>query len=82
MVRINECNINQWKSIKTTLINDKKEKSEFQKIAEKHRAHTILYGHLQGESSFNASIIGECSGVCYKPVSADYIDFTPIRVMK
>ena len=62
--------------------NDKKEKSEFQKIAEKHRAHTVLYGHLHGEKSFNASIIGECSGVCYKLVSADYIDFMPIKIIE
>jgi len=62
--------------------NDKKEKSGFLEIAEKYQPHTVLYGHLHGVSSFNASIQGEIGGIFYKLVSADYIDFCPVKILE
>ena len=61
--------------------NDKKERSAFLDIAEKHRPHTVLYGHLHGENSFYASIMGEVDGINYKLVSADYLDFMPLKIL-
>ena len=62
--------------------NDKKEKSGFIEIVEKYKPQAVLYGHLHGENSFNASIMGTASGIEYKLTSADYLDFKPLKILE
>ena len=41
----------------------------------------MYYGHLHGEESFKMGLKGIRNGIEYNLVSADYVDFVPIKVM-
>lgn len=60
--------------------NDKKEASGFTEIFEEYGIKDVIYGHLHGKYSFPTGISGEMNGVNYKLVSADYLDFKPLRL--
>jgi predicted phosphohydrolase len=60
--------------------NDKRERSDFVELIEQYGAERVIYGHLHGEKSFNASYKGEVNGVRYDLVSADYLDFKPLKI--
>lgn len=59
--------------------NSKKEPSEFVDIMVSHGVRTCIYGHLHGEGFKNA-VTGNVRGIDFKLVSADYLNFTPLRL--
>lgn len=61
--------------------NDKKEPSAFTDIISSYNVKKVLYGHLHGENSFNASLKGIYNNIEYSLVSADYVNFTPIKII-
>lgn len=61
--------------------NDSLEPSIFTEIYEKYGVERVYYGHLHGEESFEMGLKGERNGIIYSLVSADYIDFDPVKVM-
>ena len=61
--------------------NDKKENSLFVDIIKKYNIKTVVYGHLHGEASFYSSLMGNVDGTEYKLVSADFLNFKPIKIL-
>lgn len=61
--------------------NDRKEESKFTKLIEKYNVLKVVYGHLHTEEYFSTSIQGKFNGVDYELVSADYINFSPIKIL-
>ncbi len=61
--------------------NDKKETSGFTEIFEEYGVKRVIYGHLHGKHSFPTGIKGNVNGVEYKLVSADYLNFKPIKLL-
>ncbi|MCR4436213.1 MAG: metallophosphoesterase [Clostridiales bacterium] len=59
--------------------NLKREPSEFVDILRAFRVKTCIYGHLHGEGFKNA-VTGNICGVQFKLVSADYLNFTPLKL--
>lgn len=59
--------------------NSKKEPSEFVDIMGACNVKICLYGHLHGESFRNA-FVGETRGIDFKLISADYLNFTPLKL--
>jgi predicted phosphohydrolase len=57
--------------------NFKKEASGFVDLMIRYGASICIYGHLHGESCRNA-VTGEESGLEFKLVSADYLNFKPL----
>lgn len=55
--------------------NDKKEESDFTKLIKENNIKTVIYGHLHGEKSFDASYKGKIKNTNYHLVSCDYLDF-------
>ncbi|HIT73940.1 serine/threonine protein phosphatase [Tyzzerella sp. An114] len=62
-------------------VNDKKEYSEFIKIIEENNIKYVVYGHLHGEDSFKNIMNGVENGVKYMLTSADFVDFSPVKVL-
>lgn len=60
--------------------NDKKERSAFVELLEKYGVQKVIYGHLHGEQSFNASYKGIVNGIEYILVSGDYLNFMPKKI--
>ncbi len=60
--------------------NDQKEDSLFTELLERYSVDTVVYGHLHGEESFQASYRGEHKGIRYVLASSDYINFDPILI--
>ena len=58
--------------------NDKRERSGFVELLEEYRVQRVIYGHLHGR--FNTSYSGVVNNIEYTLVSADYRNFTPIRI--
>lgn len=61
--------------------NDKKEESIFVEILKKYSVKNVIYGHLHGKGKYELSYLGEVDGINYKLVSADYLNFSPIKIM-
>jgi predicted phosphohydrolase len=55
--------------------------SGFTEIFEEFGVEQVLYGHLHGRDAFKIGVKGEHGGVKYALVSADYLDFSPLRVI-
>ncbi len=62
--------------------NDQKEPSLFTEVFEEFKVDYVVYGHLHGEESFNASYIGKVLDTEYILASSDYINFDPILIRK
>jgi len=62
--------------------NDKKEPSLFTETLEEFGVDCVVYGHLHGKESFDASYKGKINGREYILASSDYIDFDPILIKK
>ena len=62
--------------------NDQKEPSLFTKVIEEFKVDYVVYGHLHGKESFEASYKGKIKDVEYILVSSDYINFDPVFIMK
>ncbi len=61
--------------------NDKKENSLFVDIIKKYPVEKVIYGHLHGENSFYSSFQGIVDGIEYILVSADYLNFMPVKIL-
>ncbi|NLC68214.1 MAG: serine/threonine protein phosphatase [Clostridiaceae bacterium] len=59
--------------------NNRKEPSDFVEIMKKYDVKMCLYGHLHGEGIRNA-VEGVINGIGYRLVSADYLDFRPLKL--
>ncbi len=57
--------------------NDKKEPSGFTKLIQQYNVKKVIYGHLHGENSYGASLMGFHDGIQYDLVSADFLNFNP-----
>lgn len=55
------------------------EPSEFVELMKGYGVKLCIYGHLHGYGHRNA-VEGELMGVTFRLVSADYLDFTPVRL--
>ncbi len=60
--------------------NDKKENSLFIDTLREFNVETVIYGHLHGENSFYSSFQGDVDGINFILVSADFLDFIPIKI--
>ncbi len=62
-------------------VNDKHEPSGFTEIIEGcGLVKKVVYGHLHGRESIEGRFEGCFNGVEYELVSADYIDFRPVKI--
>jgi len=61
--------------------NDKLEPSLFTEMLEKYKVKQVVYGHLHGETSYDAGLKGEYNGVYYNLVSCDYAGFHMVRIV-
>jgi hypothetical protein len=61
--------------------NDKKEISGFVELFKEYDVKKVVYGHLHNEDYFHNSLIGEVDGIEYFLTSADYLDFTPVKIL-
>lgn len=59
--------------------NPKGDKSDFIEIMKQYKVKTCIYGHLHGESCKNA-ITGDVEGINFICVSADNLNFKPIKL--
>ena len=59
--------------------NPKGDKSDFIDIMKRYNVKTCIYGHSHGESCKNA-IIGEVEGINFICVSADNLNFKPLKL--
>lgn len=55
--------------------------SLFTELIERYPVSQVIYGHLHGSQAFRKGIMGEHRGVRYSLVSADYLQFRPLRVL-
>lgn len=62
--------------------NDKKEPSLFTELIETYNVKQVIYGHLHGERAYSQSLLGEYKGTRYQLVSADYLNFRPVPIVK
>jgi uncharacterized protein len=62
--------------------NDQQEPSLFTEVLEEYNVDYVVYGHLHGEESFNASYKGKVKGREYILASSDYINFDPVLIIK
>lgn len=61
--------------------NDKQQNSLFVDALKAYGIKKIIYGHLHGASKYNNSLMGDVDGIHYTLVSADYLNFKPIKIM-
>ena len=62
-------------------VNDKHEPSGFTDIIEEcGRIKKVIYGHLHGRESIEGRLEGIMNGVEYSLVSADHLDFRPVKI--
>ena len=51
------------------------------RLLEEYPVAKVVYGHLHGRENFKNGFEGIKNNIEYRLVSADYIDFTPIRII-
>ena len=61
--------------------NDKHDKSDFLKLIEHYNIKKVIYGHLHGKKKYDNSFTGIKNNVDYSLVSADFLGFTPIKIL-
>lgn len=59
--------------------NSKREPSDFVEIMKKYGVKSCIYGHLHGDSFKNA-VEGIVEGIEFSLVSADYLNFKPLKL--
>ena len=62
-------------------MNDKHEPSGFTELIEQYGVKRVIYGHLHGKESIDGRFEGVMGCAEYQLVSADYLNFTPIKIM-
>jgi len=60
-------------------ITKENEISGFLDIMKKYKVEKCFYGHLHGKA-YQDAVEGEVEGIEFKLISADYIDFVPVKV--
>ena len=60
--------------------NDKKESSLFVDVIKQYPVEKVIYGHLHGNESFYSSYHGSIDKIEYILVSADFLDFKPVKI--
>jgi len=60
--------------------NDKRENSSFVDVIKKYPVKKVIYGHLHGIESFYSSFMGIVDGIEYVLVSADFLNFKPVKI--
>lgn len=60
--------------------NDKLEPSLFTEVLEKYNVKHVLYGHLHGETSYDAGLKGIHNGINYHLTSCDYAGFEMVEI--
>lgn len=60
--------------------NMKGEPSEFVEIMKHYNTSLCIYGHLHGEHLFDSAVTGMTDNIYYILVSADYLNFKPLRI--
>ena len=61
--------------------NDSCENSLFTGLFSEYKIKRVIYGHLHGASKYNNSLEGKINGIDYSLVSADYLNFKPIKII-
>lgn len=61
--------------------NSKREPTDFVELMARYNVNLCLYGHLHGDSYKNA-VIGNNNGLEFKLISADYLDFKPLKLQQ
>lgn len=61
--------------------NDSCENSLFIELFNNYNIKRVIYGHLHGVNKYNNSLLGEVNGINYSLVSADFINFKPIKIL-
>lgn len=61
--------------------NDNCENSLFVDTLKEYNIKKVIYGHLHGASKYNNSLLGNSDGIDYSLVSADYLNFKPIKIL-
>lgn len=59
--------------------NARREESGFIKLMKKYGVRRCIYGHLHGDA-FKYALVGERDGIDFKLVSADYLNFIPVKI--
>lgn len=59
--------------------NSKKESTEFVEIMKKYKVTKCIYGHLHGDAT-RAAFQGMYDNICFQLISADFIDFNPVKI--
>lgn len=63
-------------------MNDKHEASGFTELITQYRGiKKVIYGHLHGQESIGQRFEGILNNVEYKLVSADFVNFRPVKIM-
>lgn len=61
--------------------NDNCENSLFVDTLKEYNIKKVIYGHLHGANKYNNSLLGNSDGIDYSLVSADYLNFKPIKIL-
>lgn len=59
--------------------NAKREASEFVEIMRKYNVSKCIYGHLHG-TGFKSAVVGEVNNIEFSLISADFLDFQPLKL--
>ncbi|NBG89289.1 metallophosphoesterase [Isachenkonia alkalipeptolytica] len=62
--------------------NELKETTGFIEVLEDFEVDYVVYGHLHGTESFDASHKGEYNGIKYVLASSDYLNFNPVLIIE
>lgn len=54
--------------------------TEFSSILEEYKVKKVVYGHIHGKDNFKNIYEGIKNGISYSLVSADYLDFKPLKI--
>ncbi len=49
-------------------------------VLKEYGVKECYYGHLHGPGAANVAVQGEVDGICFRLVSADHLDFTPLKL--
>ncbi len=61
--------------------NDSCESSLFVEVFKNYNIKRVIYGHLHGANKYKNSLNGNVDGINYSLVSADYLNFKPIKIL-
>lgn len=62
-------------------VNEEHQYNELIELLENYQVNLCIYGHLHGEEAHANRIEGKKWGIDFRLVSADFLDFTPLRIL-